>query len=50
MEPGVTPGVAYGEENTLVVRVHNSDAGGGIHKPVDGYAPPPEKGFPLPAR
>lgn len=40
----------YGAENTLVVRVHNSAAAGGIHKPVVGYAPHPEKWFPLPAR
>jgi|GEM_PF-746610 len=40
----------YGAENTLVVRVHNSTAAGGIHKPVVGHAPHPEKWFPLPAR
>ena len=40
----------YGEENTLVVRVHNAAAVGGIHKPVVGHAPHPEKWRPLPAR
>jgi hypothetical protein len=39
-----------GEENTLVVRVHNTAHAGGIHKPVIGHAPHPEKWRPLPAR
>lgn len=39
-----------GEENTLVVRVHNSAAVGGIHKAVIGHAPHPEKWRPLPGR
>ena len=39
-----------GEENVLVVRVHNSAAEGGIHKAVSGAAPHPENRRPLPAR
>ncbi len=38
-----------GAENTLVVRVHNAFMDGGIHKPVSGYVPHPEKWRPLPA-
>jgi hypothetical protein len=32
-----------GTTNTLVVRVHNAFMDGGIHKPVSGYMPDPEK-------
>jgi hypothetical protein len=39
-----------GEENTLVVRVHNTARAGGIHRPVIGHAPHPEKWRPLPGR
>jgi hypothetical protein len=39
-----------GEENVLVVRVHNSAAEGGIHKAVSGSAPHPENRRPLPGR
>lgn len=39
-----------GEENILVVRVHNSMAEGGIHATVSGAAPHPENRRPLPPR
>ena len=42
--------IHYGKENTLVVRVHNYLAAGGIHKPVVGHAPHPEQWRPLPAK
>jgi hypothetical protein len=39
-----------GEENTLVVRVHNTARAAGIHRPVIGQAPQTEKWRPLPGR
>lgn len=42
--------VKPGEENVLVVRVHNSRAEGGIHRAVSGGAPHPEDRRPLPLR
>lgn len=39
-----------GEENVLVIRVHNAVSNGGIHKEISGHAPHPEGRRPLPNR
>ena len=40
----------YGAENTLVVRVHALGYKSGIHQPIIGNSPHPEKWLPLPVR
>ncbi|MFA6931603.1 MAG: hypothetical protein WCT05_14860, partial [Lentisphaeria bacterium] len=39
-----------GEDNVLVIRVHNAVSNGGIHKEISGYAPHPEGRRSLPDR